>query len=183
MTDEIEFQVHDTRIAYRTAYLAVREEEVTFPDGTEAVYSIVEKPSFSLVVPEVFPGRLCMISCYRHPVRRRFWEFPQGSSTEAEATAAEVAAQELAEETGYSGTRMKWLGAMYEAYGYSVSRCDIFLATGLSPGTSKPEPSEGIVRSHLFSVEEVRDLIRRGEIMDAVTIAAFALYLETQQEG
>jgi ADP-ribose pyrophosphatase len=176
VTAEPEIIVSESRIAYKSRYLAVREDKVVYPDGSSGLYSVVEKQDFSLVVPEIRPGYLCMISLYRHPVRERFWEFPQGASPNLGASPEEVAAQELSEETGYTASSLEKIGSIYEAYGNCAARCDIFVGRGLTAGEPSPEASEGIIRTGTFTGPEIWELIHRGAVMDAATVAALGIY-------
>ncbi|MER5769762.1 NUDIX hydrolase [Streptomyces sp. NPDC001985] len=183
--DGVEFLVRGTREAYRSPYLVVREEDVTFPDGSPGLYSIVEKEDFSLVIPVLPSGSLCLVSVYRHPVRQRFWEFPQGSCAkpgEPAPSPLETARTELREETGYRAARWERLGELHEAYGYATGSCHVYTASGLRRGTASPEPSEGLLHTQEFTREAVWRMVGRGEVRDAVTVAALGLY-EHRRKG
>ena len=86
------------------------------------LFGIVDKPDYSLIVP--FDGeRFHMVQQYRYPVDGRYWEFPQGAlELTPETTPEEVAAVELAEETGLRAGSMLKLGKFFQAYGYANNK-------------------------------------------------------------
>ena len=164
-----------SRLVYENPWMRVREDQIVRPDGVGTLYGVVEKPDFALVIPRDDDG-IWLVEQYRYVPGRRAWEFPQGSwSGPAKGDQAALAATELREETGFIAAELRQLGHLYPAYGFSAQAIDIFLATGLTPGPPEREPSEqDMVQSH-FSDAEVATMIKTGEIVDAGTIAAFAL--------
>ena len=61
-----------TREVYRNPWMAVREDEIRRPDGSDGIYSVVDKPDFALVIPAE-PDGFHLVEQYRYPVRRRAW--------------------------------------------------------------------------------------------------------------
>nr|WTA70801.1 NUDIX hydrolase [Micromonospora sp. NBC_00855] len=173
---QAEFTVTGSRERYRSPWLTLREDDLVFPDGTLGTYSVVDRASFSLAVPELTPGRLVMVSMYRHVVGRRFWEFPQGGQEGPDGDPTATAAAELAQEAGYHADSWQRLGTLHEAYGYCTSTCDVLLATGLTAVGQSPESAEGVVHVQPFDVEEIWDMVTDQQVTDAVTVAALALY-------
>jgi len=165
----------DRRMAYKNPWMTVWEDQVVFPNGSEGIYGLVDKPDFALVVP--FDGSgFYLVEQYRYPIDGRYWEFPQGSLENApETDLLEVAKQELREETGIKAKSLEVLGKLYEAYGFSNQGFTVFLATDLTHGKSSPEISEMGMACHRFELEEVWNLIKEGRLKDAPSIAALAL--------
>ena len=99
-----------SREVYRNPWMVVREDAVRCLDGSEGIYGVVEKPDFALVLPRG-DGGFWMVEQFRYPVGRRAWEFPQGSSADAEVRDTEsLARDELAEETGLRAGSLRYLG-------------------------------------------------------------------------
>jgi len=158
--------------------MSVREDQVLLPDGTAGVYGVVDKPDFALIVPREDDGDLWLVEQYRYPVARRAWEFPQGSwATGSEGTGgpAELARAELREETGLRAARLHHLGRLDEAPGFCSQRVDVWLATGLSAGPPQRERTEQGMRSRRVTDAEFRRMVEQGELVDAASLAAYAL--------
>lgn len=164
-----------TRVVYRNAWMSVREDHGQQPDGTPAVYGVVDKPDFTLVVPEE-DGGVWMVEQYRYPVDRRAWEFPQGSwSAGSDGSPEDLARAELAEETGLRAARLVHLGHLYVAYGFCSQGFDVYLASELVRGSPRREATESDMVHRLVPEDELADMVRNGAIVDAATIAALTL--------
>ena len=165
----------DGRVAYRNRWMTVREDRIRRGDGSEGVYGVVEKLDYALIVP-LERSRLHLVEQYRYAVGGRYWEFPQGSWENApEADMADVAAGELAEETGLRAGSLHRVGRLFQAYGYATQAAHVFLARDLRPGERSLDEEEHGLVTRTFDVEEVETMIEDGRIVDAATVAAFHL--------
>ncbi|MGO8769426.1 MAG: NUDIX domain-containing protein, partial [Mycobacterium sp.] len=99
-----------SREIYRNPWLVVREDDIRRPDGSHGIYSVVDKPTYALVMP--YDGdRFRLVEQFRYPLGARRWEFPQGTAPDrAEVEPSELAERELREETGLSATSFEALG-------------------------------------------------------------------------
>jgi hypothetical protein len=153
----------------------VREDTVRRPDGSPGIYGVVEKPDFALVLPR-WSGGFWLVEQYRYPVRRRAWEFPQGSWG-----------------SGGTGTRSNWHdrswprrpgfqlgdgppGASVRGIRLSTQGFDVYLATGLTEGGPDREISEQDMQHQAFTDKEVEQLIVTGQLVDAPSLAGLTLY-------
>ena len=165
-----------TRQVYANSWMTVREDAVRRADGSEGVYGVVDKPTYALVVPRDAQGRLHLVEQFRYPVGARRWEFPAGTAPErAEQDPAELAVRELVEETGLVAGSMELLGTLDVAPGMSSQRGHVYLGTELTPGPPRREHTEQDMRGAWFTAAECEDMIVRGEITDAQTVAAHHL--------
>ena len=57
----------------------------------------------------------------------------------------------------------------------SSQREHVFLATELTEGTLRREHTEQDMRTRWFTVAEFEDMVRRSQIVDAQTLAAYLL--------
>lgn len=169
-------QTTSSRTVYRNAWMSVREDEIVLPDGRRGLYGVVDKPDFALVVPREDDGDLWLVQQYRYPVQRRSWEFPQGSwSTSSGGAPADLARAELREETGLRAQRLEHLGRLDEAPGFCSQRVDVWLATGLVAGPPEREVTEQGMRTRRVTEGELRRMVLAGELVDAASLAAYAL--------
>jgi 8-oxo-dGDP phosphatase len=142
-----------TRVAYQTPYLRMREDQIRRPDGSDGIYSYVEFPQGTL------PG--------------------MAAADDPEYLARE----ELRQETGITASQMRHLGHLYCASGMSSQGFDVFLATGLTPGTAELELEEQDLVHRWFPRAEVEDMIRTGVITDDSSVAAYTLLLLSETIG
>ncbi|MGB8022265.1 MAG: NUDIX hydrolase [Candidatus Nanopelagicales bacterium] len=166
-----------SREVYRNPWMVVREDTIERGDGTSGSYGVVDKPDFALVVPVDRQG-FWMVEQYRYPVRRRAWEFPQGSwgAGQPGGTAEELARSELAEETGLRAGLMRPLGHLFGAYGFCSQGFTVWLAEDLTSGPTGREDSEQDMDHRHVAEPEFRQMVANGDIVDAATLAAFSLY-------
>jgi 8-oxo-dGTP pyrophosphatase MutT (NUDIX family) len=166
-----------SREIYRNAWLVLREDDIRRPDGSRGIYSVVDKPTYALVMP--YDGhRFRLVEQFRYPLGARRWEFPQGTGPGlADVEPSELAARELREETGLLATSFEALGQLDTAAGMTSQRGWVFLATGISEGDSDREHEEQDMHSEWFPREDVEQMIRSGVIADAQSIAAYGLFL------
>lgn len=166
-----------SREIYRNRWLVLREDDIRRPDGSPGIYSVIDKPTYALVMP--YDGRrFRLVEQFRYPVGARRWEFPQGTAPDlADAEPSELAERELREETGLRATSFEALGLVDVAPGMTSQRGWVFLATGIEHGEADREHEEQDMRSAWFSREDVEEMIRSGVIADAQSIAAYGLFL------
>jgi 8-oxo-dGTP pyrophosphatase MutT (NUDIX family) len=166
-------QTLNSRQVYANAWMTVREDGVLRADGSEGIFGVIDKPTAAVVIPldgGGADGRL------RYPVGARRWEFPRGTAPDrAEQDPAELAARELVEETGLVAGRMDLLGDVDVAPGMTSQRAHVYLATELAEGPHRREATEQDMRTAWFTVAEFEDMVRRSEIVDSQTLAAYLL--------
>lgn len=163
--------------------MTLREDEIRRPDGSTGVYAVVDKPTYALVIPQD-GDRFHLVEQFRYPLGLRRWEFPQGTAPEQEhLEAGELAARELREETGLRAESMAVLGQLDVAPGMSSQRGWVFVATGLTEGEHEREHEEQDMHSEWFSRAELERMIRDGEITDAQSLAAWALFILAERRN
>ncbi|ASU77814.1 NUDIX hydrolase [Actinopolyspora erythraea] len=179
-------RTESSRQVYANPWMTVREDAIRRADGSNGIYGVVDKPDYALIIPletgeisgTAGVARLQLVEQYRYPLGTRRWEFPQGTAPDlAELDGLELAARELREETGLRAERLVELGSLDVAPGLSSQRGRAFLATGLTPGEHEREHEEQDMRSAWFSREALERMIRRGEVADAQSVAAYTLLL------
>lgn len=166
-----------TRVVYENAYMRLREDQIRRPDGSNGIYSYVEKPDFALIIAVENDG-FHLVEQYRYPTRRRSWEFPQGTLPDMKVgDPEELAREELRQETGITAGTMRHLGRLHCANGLTGQGFDVFVASDLTHGTQELEIEEQDLRHQWFPRAEFVSMIRGGAITDDSTLAAYTLHL------
>ena len=172
---EHEIETLGSRVVYQNRWLRVREDQIRRSDGSEGIYSVVEKTDF-VVIAAIDDGVIHLVEQYRYPVRQRGWELPQGSWEDQPGIEPDVLAHaELREETGLSAATMIHVGFLYLAYGFSSQGYYVYLASGLTNGERDLDAEEAGLITRAFPLAEVDRMILDGTIKDATTIAALGL--------
>ena len=143
--------------------------------GGERSFYIVHMTDWLMVVPLTSAGRLVLVRQYRHGAREPGLEVPGGLHDGAGESPEQGAARELVEETGYGGGEFSFLGALRPQPALLSNRAWIYLARGVAK-RAEPEPDQGEeFEVVLLDPRDVPSRIARGEISNAMTIAALAL--------
>ncbi len=163
-----------SRVVYQNRWMTVREDAIKRADGSQGIYGVVEKPDFA-VIAAIEDGYVYLVQQYRYPIKARCWELPQGSWTSGGGSALDLARAELREEAGITAAQMTQVAHLHGAYGYATQAFDVFMAQGLSQGEQDLEPEEQGLVCKPFKVADAIEMICKGEITDAVTVAAFGI--------
>ena len=158
------------RILFRGPFFQLRLHRVKHPGGEEKERIILEHPGAAAAVA-LLPGeRLLLVRQYRAAAGRQTLEIPAGKLDPGE-TPEESIRRELVEETGYQAGRLTRLRSYYPSLGISDEVIHIFRAEDLTPAGS-PSGDETGLEPVILPLEEVREKIEAGEILDSKTIIA-----------
>ncbi|MEO6714727.1 MAG: NUDIX hydrolase [Mycobacteriales bacterium] len=141
------------REVYRNQWLSLREDRVQRDDGSQGVYSVVDKPPMAIVLAidegDDGPG-VWLVEQYRYTLGRRVWELPQGAyESGPQITPEALARQELREETGLVAGRVERLGdTMYVASGFCSQEMHAFAALDLHSASPSVRPPSRTCSSH-----------------------------------
>jgi ADP-ribose pyrophosphatase len=155
----------------------VERDRVRMPNGREATLEVVRHPGSVVLLPVPEPGHVILVRQYRYPVDGHLWELAAGSLDPGEDPAA-GAARECEEETGWVPADVELIGRFYPTPGYCDELMNFFRLTGLARRTggeaALPDEDEDLeVRT--FPVDELRRMVRRGEIQDLKTAVGVGL--------
>ncbi|MFC0437870.1 NUDIX hydrolase [Kutzneria buriramensis] len=165
-----------SKVIYQNPWISLREDRIEHADGSPGLYSVIDRPDFAVVIPFDDNG-FHLVEQYRYPIQRRSWEFPAGSFPAGKTgTAEEMAAAELAEETGFTAGTITKLGYLHCSNSLTAEGFHVFLATDLTSGTPHREVTEQDMRQQWFSRADVESMVRNGTITDGPTLAAYLLF-------
>ncbi len=147
-------------------------EDVVLPNGVAVTLEVLRHSGACAVVPLHDDGTVTLIRQHRHCAGGTIWEIPAGKLEVGEAPET-CAARELAEETGLAGA-LRHLTTIFPAPAYTDEQIHLYLATALVAVPFTPEHDE-VLEPVRLPLEEAREMVRRGEIVDAKTICALSL--------
>ena len=169
-----------SRLIHDEGFLRVRKDTVRLPDGSAGTREVVEHPGAAAVVALTDAGDVVVVQQFRYALGQVFTEIPAGK-LELDEPPMLCAQRELREETGWIAREWAWLARVHPAIGFSNEKIEIFLARGLTKGTSTPDAEE-FLEADAWPVQRLVDAIREGAITDPKTIVG-VLTVDRMQRG
>jgi 8-oxo-dGTP pyrophosphatase MutT (NUDIX family) len=163
--------VRSRATVYENKWIRVDHHEVLSPSGSPGIYGTVHfKGHATGVVPIDNQGNVVLVGQYRFPLRAYSWEVPEGGGDYA-VPVLESAQRELREECGLIASCWKEILAVDLSNSVTDERATAFLAWDLSDAISEPDETEKLQIARVPFWQAVAR-VRRGEIRDAVSVAA-----------
>lgn len=134
----------------------------------------------SVVLARRADDRVLFIEIHRQAIDRTLLELPRGQADVEDGTPVVTAARELLEETGHAMGPAEVLGLVYPDSGLSGDAVHVVTTSG--PELCETADAE-FGRLRWLDAGEIDDAVRRGDIRDAITLAALALDRATGQSG
>ena len=157
----------ESRVVWRGRLLGVTVER-----WGEHEREIVEHPGAVAIVAVDAEGYVALVRQVREATRGTLLELPAGTREPGEDP-LETARRELQEECGLTGGEWRELASFWTTPGFCRERMHVFVAEGVEPGESAPEPDEDLELVRL-RVDDLAQWI--DDIEDAKTLAGLLLY-------
>jgi len=170
------WKVLSSEYLFKRPWLTARRDVCQLPDGRVMnEYYVLEYPTFINVIAITKDGHMVLVRQYRHGLGRTCFELVAGCVEEGEDP-MDAAKRELLEETGYSGG--EWSETMVFSCNASAMNnlSHSFLAIGVElTGKQNLDATEDI-EVYTFTQDEVREMLLRGDFMQASMIAPLYKY-------
>jgi ADP-ribose pyrophosphatase len=166
--------LHDGRIVH----LAM--DTARFPDGSTGELELIRHSGAAAVVPVLGdPGAhdpsIVLLRQFRYAAGGEMFEIPAGRPDRDGEPWDQVARRELEEETGYTATDLHPLTTIYTTPGFTDERIHLYLATGLTAGTTNLDRDE-FVEVVTLPLSCVLAAVKEGRIIDGKSICALLYY-------
>ena len=168
---------HEIRKVFEGRVFSVVVESITTKKGGHIDMEVVRHPGSVVLIPVTDDGQVVLVRQYRHAIGRSAWELPAGTLKPNEEP-QKAAARECHEEIGLVPARLEPLGAYFPTPGYCDEEMNFYKATGLrepGPDEKAEQDEDEDIEKRSFALEEIRAMIRSGEVIDLKTVAGFAL--------
>ena len=158
------------RVVYQSGWIDIQRVDIRLPDGNilRDIHLVDYKHPASGVIPIRDDGKILLIDHYRFQTATRGWEIPAGKIDDGESP-QQAATREMIEETGHRAKSFKYLGRYHPSNGSSHQVFHIFVARGVERVREIQDPNE-VMALKWFSRDEVRELIKRNEILDGLSL-------------
>ncbi|TAK52363.1 MAG: NUDIX hydrolase [Betaproteobacteria bacterium] len=166
----------DSQPVFDAGLFSVTRDRTRSPrTGHERDVYVLHMVDWLMTVPLTEQGELVMVRQYRHGSGEASLEIPGGLHDGAGERHEAGAARELAEETGYGGGVLSFLGELRPQPALMSNRVRIYLARGVRRmASAQPDAGEDI-EVVLLDPSEIAARIASGEMNNAMTVTALAL--------
>lgn len=169
--------LHSEYIA-REPWFTVRRDRVQLANGHVILkYWVQEFPAWINVIARTTDDRYVFVRQYRHGLGRIDFELCAGVTEASDASPLDAAKRELLEETGYGGGEWKEWMAVCANPATQNNLTYSFIADGVEPIATPDLDAGEEMTVHLFTLDELEQLLREGGIMQALHAAALWKYI------
>ena len=162
------------KVIHKANFMTYINVDVELPNGKIGNRDIVRHPGASAIIPFIDEDKIILVNQFRKALDRNLLEIPAGKLDKGEDPKL-CAIRELVEETGYKAEEVTYLGTIATAPGFCDELIYLYKATGLSKGEKSLDDDE-FTEVKVFTLEEIKEMIKNGEIIDTKTISSF-MYL------
>ena len=167
--------VLSSQTIYTGRIISIQIDRVQLPHGATVNMELVKHPGSVVMIPMPSPGEVILVRQYRYAVGRSLWEFPAGSLDPGEDP-VEGARRECHEEIGLVPARIEQVGFFYPTPGFCTESMTFFRCAELTkPATPAHQDEDESVEPRTFTLDQVRGMIRSGEIVDMKTALGLTL--------
>ena len=176
MERENKWKILESTYISRRPWMTARLDKVQLPDGrVNPEYWVLEFPDWVNVIAITKDGQMVMVRQYRHALGITEYELCAGVIEEGE-TPLQGAQRELLEETGYAGGEWSEFMTICANPSNHTNLAHTFLAVGVECIAEQNLDSTEELTCHLFSQEEVFEMLQSGEIYQALMAAPLWRY-------
>jgi ADP-ribose pyrophosphatase len=169
--EENPWKIVAQKAVYDNLWINVTEFDVLNPSGNPGIYGKVHFKNIAIgVLPLDDKLNTYLVGQYRFPLEQYSWEMPEGGGPIG-IDPVESAKRELLEETGLKAESWTEILQIHLSNSVSDELSILYLARGLKQFEAEPEETEQLIVNKV-PFEEVYQMVCRGEITDAMTVAA-----------
>ena len=177
--DDRKWTVLSSKYLWKRPWLTVRQEHVRLANGLEAPeFYILEYPDWGNVIAITKEGERVMIRHDRPGVYRGESELCAGV-IEPDEDPESAARRELLEETGFGGGEWTKIARLAPNPSTQTNWSHSFLALGVERLDNQHLDGAEDISVHLMKREDVLELLRSGEIIQALMAAPLWKYFAT----
>jgi len=168
------FTITKSEILFKGKVFDLQVDEIEYESGNKGVRETAVHKGGAVIVALTKDYKIVFVNQFRYPHQKYLLELPAGKLNDNEDPQT-CALRELEEETGYKANKISKLGAVATAPGFCTEILHIYLAEELTAGDHNREEGEAGMEIFEFTLNEIDEKIRSGEIYDAKTISGIML--------
>ncbi len=166
----------DSRPVYDGRIVNLSLDTVRFPNGDVGELEFIRHTGAAAVLPVLSDPagpdpQVLLIRQYRYASGGYMLEVPAGRPDREGEDWEDCARRELEEETGLVAAQLRYLTTIFTTPGFTDEQIRLFMATGLTSGSTRFDPDE-FIEPITLPLSEALEKVRSGEIRDGKTVVA-----------
>jgi ADP-ribose pyrophosphatase len=172
------WKVLESKKLFNEPWLNIRVEKCELPNGkVMPAYYILEYPSWANAFAITKDNQVLMVKQYRHAIGEESIELAGGVVDQGESP-EEAIKRELLEETGYVFESIELIGKLSANPATSNNYTFLYLAKGGEKVAEQNLDDHEDVEVLLYSIDEVKQLVRDNKILQALHTSCIFYALE-----
>jgi ADP-ribose pyrophosphatase len=165
---------------YEGRVFRIEKDRVALPSGHVTDLDVVRHPGSVVLLPMPSPDEIILVQQYRYSIDRWIWELPAGTLKPGEDP-ADAAARECEEEIGRVPQRVAKIRSFFPTPGFCDEEMNFYLCdelTAPAPDSTTQKDADEDLEPRVFTLDEAREMLDAGDIVDMKTAIGLALLLE-----
>jgi ADP-ribose pyrophosphatase len=175
MNKETNYKLASSEVLFEGKVFTLKVDSIIYDSGNNGIREVAVHPGGAVIVTVNEENKILLVKQFRYPLQQWIWELPAGKLNKGEDP-LHCAIRELEEETGLIPERVLKLGFICTTPGFCTEILHIYLAADLKQGTINREEGEAGMEIAYHTIEQIDEMIIRGEIYDAKTLSGLQFY-------
>jgi ADP-ribose pyrophosphatase len=176
---DLKWKTLSSTYLFKETWFTIREDRCQSTEGKIIFpYYVYEFPTWVTAVALTEDGKIILERQYRHALDQTNYEIPGGCVDESDESFQSAIQRELLEETGYQFSKYEYLGKTSSNPSTNNNWMHIFLATGGKLLQKQQLDHNEEIEVHLFSIKEVKELLKQNKIIQSMHVTALFYALE-----
>lgn len=172
---------------FRGNFINVEIRTISLPNGKTAEREIVKHGPASAAICINDQKEMLLVEQWREAIKQLTLEIPAGMVDDTDTSPLDTMKRELNEEGGYQADYWEKVSEFYPSPGFSDEKLYLYYCDTLSLVENKRAlDDDEFLTAHWYSLEQLKNLLTEGKIVDAKTIYAISVWenmLLTGSEG
>lgn len=173
--------MHDVEVLADTPWFSMRKVGIDMAPGDRRDFYSIHYPRPAVGIVAMQDDKVLLIRHYRYLIDRVVWAIPSGGVDEGEDPRA-AALRELREETGWQAQRADEIIRYNPSYGSSDQLFITWQAHDLT-WVGMDEDQDEVMETGWFTLEEIGQLIARGEMPDGLSLVPLLHLMAQRRTG
>lgn len=176
---DLSWKTLSSEYLFKDTWFTVRKDTCETQEGKLITpYYVYEFPTWVCAVALTEDGHIILERQYRHALGLISYEIPGGCVDDTDPSLEAAIERELLEETGYTFSSYEYLGKTCANPSTNSNWLHIYLARGGQLVKAQELDHNEEIEVYLFSIDEVKQLLRDNQIVQSMHVTALFYALE-----